>query len=122
MKYARFAILLGVLVSTLVAGCVFAGALPPTGVSAAPTTPVVAPAVKPQAQWNVVVPKTNVGEKLRMAAFFDESFGLTGGAGRRWQGSLYTQTAAKTGPRLIVAGADCTPWTSWMSKRSGNVV
>jgi hypothetical protein len=81
MKYARFAILLGVFVSTLAVGGVFAGALPPTGVSAAPTTPVVAPAVKPQAQWKVVLPKTNVGEKWRMAAFFDENFGLTGGAG-----------------------------------------
>jgi len=60
MKSARFIILLGVLVSTLVAGSVLAAN---------------------QAQWNVVIPQTLFAEKLRMAAFLDESFGLTGGAG-----------------------------------------
>jgi hypothetical protein len=60
MKYARFTILLGVLVSTLVIGCVFAAA---------------------QAKWEVVVPQTLFGEKLRIAAFLNESFGFTGGAG-----------------------------------------
>lgn len=34
-----------------------------------------------QAQWKVVVPQTNFGDKLRVAAFFNESFGLHGGAG-----------------------------------------
>jgi hypothetical protein len=57
MKYARFTILLGVL---LVAGYVLAAS---------------------QAQWKVVVPKTMFGEKVRMAAFLDENFGITGGAG-----------------------------------------
>ena len=60
MKYARFTVLLGVFVSVLVAGCMLAVA---------------------QAKWNVVMPKTNVGEKWRMAAFLNENFGLTGGAG-----------------------------------------
>ncbi len=60
MKYARFTILLGVLVSTLVAGYVLAAN---------------------QAQWKVVIPQKLFAEKLRMAAFLDETFGITGGAG-----------------------------------------
>ena len=60
MKSARFTILLGVLVSTLVASYVLAA--------------------RP-GQWKEVVPQTLFAEKLRMAAFLDESFGLTGGAG-----------------------------------------
>ena len=60
MKYARFAILLGLLVLTLAAVCVIAA---------------------PQAQWEVVVPQKNVGDKLRVAAFHDMNFGVTGGAG-----------------------------------------
>jgi hypothetical protein len=67
MKYARFTILLGVLILTLVAGwmLIATGAL----------------AEEPHGQWKVVLPKTNVGDKWRMAAFLDENFGLTGGAG-----------------------------------------
>jgi hypothetical protein len=60
MRYARFHILLSIMVLTLVAGCVLAAA---------------------QAQWEVVLPNTNVGDKLRVAAFLDENFGITGGAG-----------------------------------------
>ena len=60
MKYARFTILLLILVSTLVVWCVLAAAQP---------------------QWKVVLPMTNVGDKWRMAAFLNESFGLIGGAG-----------------------------------------
>ena len=60
MRYAKFTILSGVLVSTLVLGCVLAAA---------------------QAQWDVVVPQTRFEDKLRFAAFLNESFGLTGGAG-----------------------------------------
>ena len=55
MKYARFAVLLGLLVLTLAAVA--------------------------QAQWKVVVPQTLFADKLRVAAFFNEDFGLTGGAG-----------------------------------------
>ena len=64
MKYARFVVLLGVLVLILVAGYT-------TGFAAE----------KSQAQWQVVVPQTVFAEKLRIAAFLDENFGLTGGAG-----------------------------------------
>jgi hypothetical protein len=60
MKYSRFAVLLGVLVLTLAAVCL----------------PAVA-----QAQWKVVVPQTLFTDKLRVAAFLNENFGLTGGAG-----------------------------------------
>ena len=74
MKYARSTILLGVLASTLVIGCVFAAA---------------------QAKWEVVVPQTLFGEKLRIAAFLDESFGFTGGAGDVGKAS-YTTDGGKT--------------------------
>ena len=60
MKSARFTILLGVLVSTLVASYVLAAS---------------------PAQWKEVVPQTLFAEKLRIAAFLNENFGLTGGAG-----------------------------------------
>jgi hypothetical protein len=60
MRYARFTILALVLVSTLIVGCVLAVA---------------------QTKWEVVVPQTLFAEKLRIAAFLNENFGLTGGAG-----------------------------------------
>jgi len=60
MKFSRFSILLGMLVSVLVAGYVLAAA---------------------QAQWEVVIPQTNFGDKMRIAAFLDESIGFMGGAG-----------------------------------------
>jgi hypothetical protein len=60
MKYARFSILFGVLTSALVAVYVLAAAQP---------------------QWEIVVPQTSFGDKLRIAAFLNENFGLNGGAG-----------------------------------------
>jgi len=60
MKYSKLIILSGLLVSILFAGYAFAA---------------------PGAEWKVVVPKTLFAEKLRIAAFLDENFGLTGGAG-----------------------------------------
>ncbi|MBN1834113.1 MAG: hypothetical protein JW896_18595 [Deltaproteobacteria bacterium] len=39
------------------------------------------PAEEAQAQWQVVVPQTLFAEKLRIAAFLNEDFGVTGGAG-----------------------------------------
>jgi hypothetical protein len=36
---------------------------------------------KVDAQWKVVIPKMKAGDKFRMAAFNDEKFGITGGAG-----------------------------------------
>jgi len=58
MKYARFIVLFGVLVSIMVVGCVFAAA-----------------------QWEVVDPQPKLGEKWRMAAFLNEKTGFAGGAG-----------------------------------------
>ena len=78
MKYARFPILLGVLVLTLVTGCA-------TGVATE----------KSQAQWQVVIPQTVFAEKLRIAAFLNEDFGLTGGAGDIGKAD-YTLDGAKT--------------------------
>ena len=77
MKYARFTILLGVLVSILVAGW------------------VPAATEESQEQWKVILPKTNVGDKWRMAAFLDENFGLTGGAGDAGK-ARYTSDGGKT--------------------------
>ena len=71
MKYARFSILLGVL---LVAGNVLSAA---------------------QAQWKVIIPKTLFAEKLRIAAFLDENFGITGGAGDIGK-AKYTTDGGKT--------------------------
>jgi hypothetical protein len=36
---------------------------------------------KAEAQWKVIIPKMKAGDKFRMAAFNDEKFGITGGAG-----------------------------------------
>jgi hypothetical protein len=85
MKYAGFTILLAVLGSTLVAW----------GVLAATQQPTVVPTEKPQPQWKVVIPQTNFGEKLRVAAFLDEKFGITGGAGDPGK-AHYTADGGKT--------------------------
>lgn len=74
MKSARFIILSVVLVSTLVAWSALAAA---------------------QAQWKVVVPQTLFAEKLRIAAFLDENFGLNGGAGDIGK-ARYTSDGGKT--------------------------
>jgi len=68
MKYSRYSILLGVL---LIAGCMFVATQPAIGV----------PTDESQAQWKVVIPQTLFADKLRMAAFLNENFGVNGGAG-----------------------------------------
>lgn len=78
MKYAGFIVLLGLLVLTLVAECA-------TGVVTE----------KSQAQWQEVVPQTVFAEKLRIAAFLNEDFGLTGGAGDIGKAD-YTSDGGKT--------------------------
>lgn len=60
MKHIKFIILLVMFVSILITGYAFAAS---------------------EAQWKVVVPKTLFAEKLRIAAFLNKDFGLTGGAG-----------------------------------------
>jgi hypothetical protein len=74
MKYAKFTILVSVLMLTLVAWCVPAAT---------------------QAQWTVVLPKSIDGEKVRMAAFYDENFGVWGGAGDEGM-AHYTLDGGKT--------------------------
>jgi hypothetical protein len=69
MKYASCTILLCLLASLLVVGCTDADSR---------TTELKAPA---EGQWEAVTPQPQVGEKMRMAAFLDRNFGLTGGAG-----------------------------------------
>ena len=66
MRYARLNILLGVLMSVLAAGCVGCAH---------------SQAGKSMAQWQVVIPGTLFAEKLRVAAFLDNNFGVNGGAG-----------------------------------------
>ena len=74
MRNLRGNVLLGVMILALVAGCVSAYA---------------------QAEWEVVIPQTLFADKLRMAAFLDESFGLTGGAGDPGKAD-YTLDGGKT--------------------------
>jgi hypothetical protein len=85
MKYARFIVLLGVWVSTLVVGFVLSATRPSLG----------APTEKSQAQWKVAIPQTLFAEKMRMAAFLDEKFGIMGGAGDPGK-AHYTSDGGKT--------------------------
>ena len=59
------------LVLTLVAAGVLAATRPITGAQGKETA----------AQWKVVIPEKLFAEKMRMAAFLDEKFGIMGGAG-----------------------------------------
>jgi hypothetical protein len=74
MRYIRLAVLFSVMILILAAGCVSAFA---------------------QAQWKVVIPQTLFKEKLRIAAFLNDSFGLTGGAGDPGKAD-YTLDGGKT--------------------------
>jgi hypothetical protein len=85
MKYTKFTILSGVLALTLVIGGALAATRPPTG----------GPTEKSQEQWKVVIPQTLFAEKMRMAAFFDEKFGIMGGAGDPGK-AHYTSDGGKT--------------------------
>ena len=73
MKYTRFAILLGVLVSTLV---------------------VLSMPAAAQSKWEIIIPQSNfganLGAKLRATAFHTETFGVTGGAGNEGKASVTT--------------------------------
>ncbi len=71
MKYSKLIVLASALVLILVAAGVLAASRPSAG----------APGKETQAQWKVVIPETLFAEKMRMAAFLDEKFGLMGGAG-----------------------------------------
>jgi hypothetical protein len=87
MKHTRFAILLGVLVSTLVVGCAMATA---------------------QSNWEIIIPQSNfganLGAKLRATAFHDENFGVTGGAGDAGKAS-FTTDGGKTWTQAASSGS-----------------
>ena len=87
MKYVRGFILLMMLTALLIAGCSTSAATPapadkPVQAPAAdvPPTPAEAAAApaKVDSPWQVVLEK-EVKQGMRMAAFLDENFGLTGG-------------------------------------------
>ena len=61
--------------------CVVLLTLALSGVIAAARPNASAPTEETQAQWKVVIPETLFAEKMRMAAFLDEKFGIIGGAG-----------------------------------------
>ena len=82
MKYTRFAILPGVLVFTLVVGCVMASAQ----------------------SWEIVIPQSNFGEKLRATAFHNANFGVTGGAGDAGKASVSTD-GGKTWTQAASSGS-----------------
>ena len=83
MKYTRFAILSGVLVFTLVVGCVMASA---------------------QSKWDVIIPQSNFGDKLRATAFHNENFGVTGGAGDAGKASV-SSDGGKTWAQAASSGS-----------------
>ena len=83
MKYTRFAILLGVLLSTLVVGCMLASA---------------------QSKWEIIIPQSNFGDKLRATAFHNENFGVTGGAGDAGKASVSTD-GGKTWTQAASSGS-----------------
>jgi len=83
MKYTRFTILLGVLVFTLVVGCMLATA---------------------QSTWDIIIPQSNFGDKLRATAFHNETFGVTGGAGDIGKAS-FTVDGGKTWTQAPSSGS-----------------
>ena len=74
MKHINFIFFSGILLLALAAGSVCSAARP---------------------QWKVIVPQTVFAEKLRFAAFFNENFGLNGGAGDIGK-ARYTLDGGKT--------------------------
>ena len=79
MKGLKVSVLLAVLAAVLMAGCRPAATPPPpTDVPPTPTETPVVPTEEPQAQWEVIL-KKRLEQPVRMAAFFDETFGVTGG-------------------------------------------
>ena len=83
MKYTRLTILLGVLVSTLVVGCMLASA---------------------QSKWEIIIPQSNFGDKLRATAFHNENFGVTGGAGDAGKAAVSTD-GGKTWTQAASSGS-----------------
>jgi hypothetical protein len=88
MNYLRVSVLLIVLAAILIAGCTPAATPPPTDIPPTPTE-------EPQAQWEEILQK-RVEQPVRMAAFFDETFGVTGGESRVVGRAHYTIDGGQT--------------------------
>jgi hypothetical protein len=82
MKYAKLIVLSGVLMLPLVAGFLFAAS---------------------QEQWEIVIPKSIEGVKVRMAGFHNENFGVWGGAGDEGA-QHYTLDGGKTWTKAKTEG------------------
>jgi hypothetical protein len=110
MKYIRVSVLLTVLVAILIAGCAPAATPPPpadvpptptespTEPPAAPTEPPTepppTPTEEPKALWEEVL-RVKVEQPTRIAAFLDETLGLTCGAGETGK-AHYTTDGGQT--------------------------
>lgn len=95
MKYIRVSVLLTVLVAILIAGCAPAATpLPPTDVPPTPTELLPTPTEEPQALWEEVL-RVKAEQPTRIAAFLDENFGLTCGAGETGK-AHYTTDSGQT--------------------------
>jgi hypothetical protein len=106
MKCMRVSVLLTVLVPILMAGCAPPATPPPTDVAPAPTTlpptdvppdptePPPAPTEEPKALWEEVL-RVKVEQPTRIAAFLDETLGLTCGAGETGK-AHYTTDGGQT--------------------------
>jgi hypothetical protein len=82
MKHAKLTILLGILMSIPVVGFLFAAS---------------------QEQWEIIIPKSAEGVKVRMAAFHNENFGVWGGAGEEGA-QHYTLDGGKTWTKASTNG------------------
>lgn len=82
MKHARIVFFLGAFALILITGC---------------------SSTMEKAQWKEVVPQTVFAEKLRIAVFLDENFGLNGGAGDVGK-ARYTLDGGKTWTQVDTSG------------------
>ena len=82
MKHVRFVFFLSALMFVVTTGSAFAAE---------------------KAQWKEVIPQTVFAEKLRIAAFLDESYGLNGGAGDIGK-ARYTLDGGKTWTQVDTSG------------------
>ena len=81
MGYVRAFVLSLILASVLVSGCTPAATPPPpTDVPPAPTEPPVVSTEEVEGHWEMAL-QMKVEQPVRMAAFLDETFGVTGGGG-----------------------------------------
>ncbi len=102
MKINRVTFLLAILTSFLIAGCEPAETEDKTPATDNSQVQAVQPA-KAQSEWKLTAPLVIAGEKMRMAAFRDESFGIAGGAGDVGKAHL-TQDGGQTWTEAETSG------------------